>query len=466
MLQEETKKNSELRAEMDQNEKQYKVQVEILNKEKLELTDMVSARDIQLKEIEKEIAKVNSCCIEIQQSANNYKEELEQIHNNFEDVANKLNKSETERQDLLLEVENLKEELTATKDNLDASQLNEQQLSKTADRIKETNKELSQKIQNLESEISKVESREIELKNQNAYLESELTATVGRLSELTETNSELEHSLDTIRQSYQQEKEKKDMEIEELNNAKQLLINQKLTLQEEIDHAKDEMNQTEASHHKEVQQLQEYSKELKLKIDELEKKLEEEISLKQQLNTEWQMCESKYDAEISVLNENLTTLREDLCLEQNKRENLERQTDELKVDNLELEAKLGNALDERRALLERCLKSEGECERLQETTIDLRRKLDDTMAALQELGRENQTLQAKNTKHQNRKWTDDAEVTHCTLCLKQFSVTVRKHHCRNCGNIFCNECSSKTAVIAVSKKPVRVCNNCYSEVVK
>ena len=41
----------------------------------------------------------------------------------------------------------------------------------------------------------------------------------------------------------------------------------------------------------------------------------------------------------------------------------------------------------------RCLESESECEKVREKTKEMRRKLDDTQAALQELGRENQTFQ-------------------------------------------------------------------------
>ena len=61
----------------------------------------------------------------------------------------------------------------------------------------------------------------------------------------------------------------------------------------------------------------------------------------------------------------------------------------------ELEAKLENNNEERRALLERCLASEGELEKLRDKTNDMRRKLDDAQAALHELGRENQSLQVK-----------------------------------------------------------------------
>ena len=59
----------------------------------------------------------------------------------------------------------------------------------------------------------------------------------------------------------------------------------------------------------------------------------------------------------------------------------------------ELEAKLENSNDERRMLVERCIASEGECEKLREKVTEHRRKLDDAQAALQELGRENQSLQ-------------------------------------------------------------------------
>ena len=94
---------------------------------------------------------------------------------------------------------------------------------------------------------------------------------------------------------------------------------------------------------------------------------------------------------------------------------------------------------------------------------ELRRRLEDSQAALHELGRENQSLQMENAKLQGRKWADDSEVDDCNGCQKGFNLTVRKHHCRNCGQIFCNECSSRTTAVGNSRKPVRVCEPCYKE---
>ncbi|OAQ99204.1 hypothetical protein LLEC1_02268 [Akanthomyces lecanii] len=39
------------------------------------------------------------------------------------------------------------------------------------------------------------------------------------------------------------------------------------------------------------------------------------------------------------------------------------------------------------------------------------------------------------------RWQPDAEVTLCPICNTQFSIWVRKHHCRKCGRVVCNSCS-------------------------
>lgn len=38
-------------------------------------------------------------------------------------------------------------------------------------------------------------------------------------------------------------------------------------------------------------------------------------------------------------------------------------------------------------------------------------------------------------------WQDDSEVTACPICKRQFYFLFRKHHCRRCGRVICNDCS-------------------------
>uniref|UniRef100_A0A1I8G3P8 WD repeat and FYVE domain-containing protein 3 n=1 Tax=Macrostomum lignano TaxID=282301 RepID=A0A1I8G3P8_9PLAT len=61
-------------------------------------------------------------------------------------------------------------------------------------------------------------------------------------------------------------------------------------------------------------------------------------------------------------------------------------------------------------------------------------------------------------------WIKDEGVAACAECGVKFSPTVRRHHCRNCGRVFCNRCSRHEIEIKRLRlmKPVRVCNACYA----
>eukprot|EP01137_Pigoraptor_chileana_P014773 Opistho-2@69840 len=63
-------------------------------------------------------------------------------------------------------------------------------------------------------------------------------------------------------------------------------------------------------------------------------------------------------------------------------------------------------------------------------------------------------------------WVKDDMVNVCGKCKVRFTFAERRHHCRNCGGVFCGKCSKYEVAIPRLKldRPVRVCQACYDHV--
>nr|CAG4647016.1 EOG090X05AE [Megafenestra aurita] len=59
-------------------------------------------------------------------------------------------------------------------------------------------------------------------------------------------------------------------------------------------------------------------------------------------------------------------------------------------------------------------------------------------------------------------WSDG---DNCHRCRVQFSVIVRKHHCRACGQVFCGKCTPRSCTLPKFgiEKEVRVCEDCFDK---
>src|SRR6056297_2730263 len=85
-------------------------------------------------------------------------------------------------------------------------------------------------------------------------------------------------------------------------------------------------------------------------------------------------------------------------------------------------------------------------------------------------------------RNKNNVWVDDNMITNCSSCGKEFGILRRKHHCRNCGNIFSYKCNDNYIIIPhfitdrpepadywnishylniLKSKQEKVCRNCY-----
>lgn len=64
-------------------------------------------------------------------------------------------------------------------------------------------------------------------------------------------------------------------------------------------------------------------------------------------------------------------------------------------------------------------------------------------------------------------WIPDTRATMCMICTSEFTLTWRRHHCRACGKIVCQACSSnKCGLDYLKGQPARVCELCFQELQK
>ncbi|NXR04218.1 RUFY2 protein, partial [Sagittarius serpentarius] len=199
-------------------------------------------------------------------------------------------------------------------------------------------------------------------------------------------------------------------------------------------------------------------KQLEQRLQQAEKAQVEAEAEDEKLKQEYVNKSESLQKEFSQKEKQLLQLETDLKIEKEWRQTLE--------DDLQKEKETVSHL---RIETQEILNLKKEFLKLQEKNKQLKRICQDQEAALQELASKlsESKLKIEDIKEANKAlqgqvWLKDKEATHCKLCEKEFSLSKRKHHCRNCGEIFCNACSDNELPLPSSPKPVRVCDSCHA----
>nr|CAG4651728.1 EOG090X043H [Triops cancriformis] len=164
----------------------------------------------------------------------------------------------------------------------------------------------------------------------------------------------------------------------------------------------------------------------------------------------------------------LKLLEKDIHEKQDTIVSLRRQLDDIKLINLEMYRKLQECEQE--------INEKGEMEKDQ-LKVELNRSMHqcaEQERTMEELGARlrEYRLEAEYIREsvawplRDAQWERDDSVKECKQCRKEFSLSRRKHHCRNCGEIYCNQCSNNTMALPSSAKPVRVCDTCHTLLLK
>ena len=93
--------------------------------------------------------------------------------------------------------------------------------------------------------------------------------------------------------------------------------------------------------------------------------------------------------------------------------------------------------------------------------VEQRQGLAEQGAALVGLQQQDQSPAAMSSRFGVR-WREDSERIGCAACAIDFDSLVRKHHCRHCGDLFCQGCSAEQLLHPLTGTAERACQGCVS----
>ncbi|XP_077543315.1 RUN and FYVE domain-containing protein 2-like isoform X4 [Haemaphysalis longicornis] len=362
--------------------------------------------------------------------------------------------------------------------------------------IEELNRHLNATVTNLQQKVE-------QLQTTNALMKEDLAISKNQILSLEEENRVLRDHQDSIVEDHQRK----------LQNAKADMCAERETLQANQAGLDSLYTEVRRQLSEEVDRRQEAEMALKLLEKDIHEKQDSIVSLRRQLEdikainlqiyNKLQDCESSLKAkseQVVKLEQKVAQLTASLKETEAKTQVIEKQRQAFEETTRSLGQQLIDK-DQKRSLLESDLKIEREWrvslqatvaeqqeeatklqrgidayqqmaqdhERLKVEFCELERKCAEHELTLEELGCQlsESKLQVADLKENNLTlkeavWTSDKDASSCRRCNKPFSVARRKHHCRSCGEIFCNACSDNTMPLPSSAKPVRVCDDCQT----
>ena len=455
-------------------------------------------------------------------------DDIEHIHTDFADTQEKTKqKQEKDRAELLETVAELKRLLEANRSALEERlTISDDRLSKTCESIRseivDTKEVLTKRsdtqLANLRRErkerreivdalVLKLESSQAETMRSIGTAHETLSSHADRLDRrrdavdkcrrdldkcLSESKARQEAmtaALDAHGARFEGELSNRDRTINELTEKMQTASGNLVNNVEQI-------KSLSSSYESSISDLREaqrcLSKELGERIQSITVSSQEDASrLREALESRISTLRSRVDNEASKLNDQhelhskvvdeLRTIMESLFTkEQNAREHLEGRIEQLDKCTNERFAKnktareqskrevldimRANSERDRNVLLDRMageLKEKEEVRKQLLTTIASKHSELEKKLSVEERRRERLANQLNDRKFE---WTPDQMTNECMVCSATFSFFRRKHHCRQCGQLICNNCSKwrKYDSPGGAANVQRICTGCAS----
>ncbi|XP_056238827.1 RUN and FYVE domain-containing protein 1 [Seriola aureovittata] len=359
----------------------------------------------------------------------------------------------------------LVEELTAATDRINSLREEQEQLRKENESILQSN----QKKEEAALQDSQVELETYKQTRQG--LDEMYNVVWKQYKEEKHIRQELERELE-LQMGLKQEMEVAMKLLEKDTHEKQdtlaalrLQLDQVKTLNLQMFHKAQDSEREAEKKQAEALQLEQKMDEMEKAMMELEQRLQNSERERKQSDQSDKDMRVELEGKVDALQKQLTdldTLRlgleNELRTEREHRQSLQKALQREQDNSIEL-----------RTQLQQLQGLHTELQDLKEEKQQLQQTCEQQEQALQEMGQHlsQSKLKMEDFKEVNKAlkghaWLKDDEATQCKQCQKEFSISRRKHHCRNCGDIYCNSCSSNELALPSYPRPVRVCDMCHS----
>lgn len=329
----------------------------------------------------------------------------------------------------------------------------------------ETSQKLGETIKNLHERDEKVKKIQQKINLVNSEKEDAKRTAEGwnnRYLTSAAKVSELEKKIKLLEETTQ----RAQLSTKEREKQVSILKSENETLQKARDNS---MKQSERlilqvnSFEKELTTRRAKEAELKSQILTLEQQKRNTLQKENETHEKFIHANAKFEKEKKLKNEleqTIERLQEEIRYSTDAREDLTNKNQIFKRKITENDGEMAKILQRLDDVSEKYAESESESLKLKRDNQKMVQDLFDARSTVTELGRTHAQIQVAWNNEKTRQWVDDASVSECPECTSEFSLLIRKHHCRKCGGIFCWQCSNYTLVLPSSNKPQRVCQAC------
>ncbi|XP_078509464.1 RUN and FYVE domain-containing protein 1 isoform X3 [Lissotriton helveticus] len=331
--------------------------------------------------------------------------------------------------------------------------------------LEELNRHLSCTVGDLQLKIDNLERT-------NSKLQEELSAAKDRIVSLQEEQQQLQHENALIREQSERSvavtKQDTKVELETYKQSRQGLdemyndiwkqFKEERRIRLNAETALHQKSEIIASLEAKSNQNGSASKQLEETVKLSEKAMKEVVEKHEKAKQEFGGKIQALQHQLTELGRQCSSLDKMLKCEQEQRQNLQHELQQEKETTSVLRTELQQVSGLKKEL-----------KNLQDEKEEIQKICEEQEQALQEMGQHlsQSKMKMEDIKEVNKAlkghtWLKDDEVMQCKQCEREFSISRRKHHCRNCGDIFCNSCSSNELSLPSYPKPVRVCDVCHN----